>query len=501
MYFMGIDLGTTNVKIALYDGRGNRVAGSRFHTPHHSPLRGWVEYDPAELWDRLSDEISSLMSESGLGKDVAALAVSSQAETGLFVGKRNEPLSNMIVWHDRRTEPLLARWEERMPGGEVFRITGLTPHYIYSLLKMEWMRDHWAETYRQAARWHCMSDYFTWKICGVAAMDYSIASRTMALDIEAGTWSERMFSLAGIRPDLMPPLKEAGTLLGEVLPEVVERWKINPGAKVAVGGHDHPCGCFGLQADREEVVVASIGTTESVCLYRDRAALDQAPAGYTVGRHVFPGAYYWIGGIPSGGETIDWAIRVLMHREPGPESYAEFAELASKSPPGSNGVLFLPHLKGCVTPVVDPHSRGGFWGLGIHHRREDLCRAVLEGLGYEFRYVLELAGADPDAIIAIGGGTRNDLWMRCKADILNLPIQIMEVEDAVTLGAAKLAAKAAGMLDLNKFSIKVRHTVKPDPEAHLLYDSIYRNLYKRLYSLQKSALMPQHSGGGHCEEL
>lgn len=486
MLFMGIDIGTTNVKMALYDRQGTKAVGSQFATPTVSPRPGWFEFEPDELWSRLSEEAARLLGPGGRGKEVVSVAVSSQGETGLLVDRDNRPLTNMLAWYDNRTLPYMKAWESRISEQELFRITGLQLHYIPSLPKLEWLRDHSPEAYGQADRWHCVSDYVTRKICGVAAMDYSIASRTMAFDVGKGEWSSRLLELAGIREDLMPPLLPAGTPLGNVLPEVAERWGLPPDAQAAVGGHDHPCGCIGLGANRGDMVIASIGTTESVCLFREQAGLTDSPPGYQVGRHVYPDAYYWLGGIPAGGETIDWAIRMLLRKEPDTDSYAEFIELAGASPPGSNGILFLPQLKGCVTPVVDPGARGGFWGLGIDSSRGDLCRAVMEGLAYEFRFVLEQTDMDVRSITAFGGGAKNSLWMQIKADVLNKEVRSLDIEDTATFGAAYLAGLAVGEFDDRQgFTARVKETFRPDPANAGLYEKEYLNRYKLLYGLQK----------------
>jgi xylulokinase len=487
MLFMGVDLGTTNVKISLYNNQGISIASSQFHTPVMFPSPGWAEYEPDTLWGILSEEVALLLGELDRGQQVVSLSISSQAETGLLVDRNNLPLTKMITWYDNRTVALAKAWEQRISAEELFHITGLKLHYIHSLLKLEWIRDHWPDEYEKADKWHCMSDYITRKICGEAAMDYSLASRTMAFDIERKEWSQKMLQLAGIRPELMPPLKQAGTLLGKVLPEVAVQWRINPEAKVAVGGFDHMCGCIGLNANRNETIVASIGTTESVCLYRENAGLTISPKGYTVGRHVFPEAFYWLGGMPAGGETIDWAIRMLLRREPDAESYSEFISLAESSAPGSNGILFLPHLKGCITPVIDPDSRGSFWGLHIKTKREDLCRAVIEGLTYEFRFVLEQTAMEVSSIVAIGGGAKNSCWMQCKADVLNTEIRTIEMDDTVTFGAALLGGQAAGTLGReHSFRIKEKKTFRPDPIASRMYEEIYQKKYKLLYEVQKT---------------
>lgn len=486
MLYLGIDLGTTNCKISLYDEIGNLVDYTKFPTPAYSPQKGWAEYDPDKLWELLTKHVAELTKVNQRGLKIEAVSISSQGESGLLVDQANEPLTPLIAWYDERTLPLVDEWKKRISVAELYEITGLEIQHIYSLLKVEWLKEYKTAVYNKADKWHCMSDYFARKLSGVTSIDYSLASRTMAFDIHQLKWSERLLNLAGISSELFPDVSPSGKILGKVLPRITHLWGINPEAVVVTGGFDHMVGCAGLGVNRPDVIVASIGTTESVCLYQQTLAEENINNGYTIGRHVLPDAYYQLGSIPSGGETIEWAIKALLNKKATAENYLEFISMVKKSPVGSNGVLFLPHLKGCVVPEFDQESKGSFWGLSINTRIEDLCRAVVEGICYEFRLVLEYAQKeDIHKVIAIGGGTNNSIWMECKADILGKRVEVINDKDVVPFGAAVLGANATGR-KINNKSLTDNSTIyEPNDLNHKYYDTIYKKVYKTLYKRQQ----------------
>ena len=491
MLLLGIDLGTTNCKIALYDENQKTIDRVQFGTPTIFLESGWVEYDIEMLWTQLSQYISKMMKFDYRGEKIKGIAISSQGESGLLVDIEMRPLMNAIAWYDSRTQGIMEEWKTKIDKEELYEITGLELNYIHSILKIQWVKENRPEIYNKASKWHCLSDYVMLKICGTGVMDYSLASRTMAFDIQKKEWSRRILDIAGVSSSLLPKVLPAGRLVDVIREDIAQEWGITSQAVIATGGFDHMCGCLGVGANTSMQVVDSIGTTESVCLYRNQMDFS-SKNGYTWGCHVFPNIYYQLGGMPSGGNTIEWAIKVLLKRDISDESFEEFLCESEKSTAGSGGVIFLPHLNGCVTPIVDPNSKGGFWGITTKTTTSDLCRAVIEGLCYEFKWVLESAAGDIiQNVVAMGGGARNRIWMQYKADILNVPVETKDIEDAVTLGAALLAGKAAGLYDDTAFQF-LQFTTKeiyyPNEENHKIYQNIYENTYKKLYYSQHHIL-------------
>jgi len=487
MFFMGIDLGTTNCKIAIYDKNGLEVDSDSFSTPVLKDNNGFSEYNVKLMWEKLKKSIRKL-SENNNGHKIASIAISSQGESGLLVDKKNNPLTNIIAWYDTRTKTIMKNWRNKITDEELYKITGLELNYIHSILKLKWLQENEKEIFKKADKWHCLSDYFIRKLGGEAVMDYSLASRTMAFNIVEKDWSNELFDKFNLPIELMPKAVASGTNLGQLTTELAEELNLNKKIRLAAGGFDHMCGMFGIEADNPDQIIASIGTTESICLYKDTINTSKIKKGYSLGCHVFEDKYYQLGGMPSGGEVIDWAINNVLDKELNKESYEYFEKKINESNAGSNGVIFLPHLKGCVTPKVDPDSQAAFWGLKLRNNTADICRSVVEGLSFEFKLLInELNKEQITSVLAMGGGTKNNSWMQIKSDVLSIPIKTLNVKDAVTYGAAKLGAKALKDENIIKDKgEKIKETFYPNKKNNDLYEKLYIRIYKHLYDYQKN---------------
>lgn len=483
--YIGIDIGTTNCKVGLYDIDGSRISSAEFVTPTIILPTGWAEYDMDEMWERLKITVSKTMKDHG--SEVKAIGVSSQGESCVLTDRQFHPLTNAIPWFDNRTKDISDAWKKRMDEDEIYRITGLALQPIYTIMKLEWFKENSPVEYEKAYCFHCMSDYIAGRMSGVHAMSYSMAARTMAFDLNARNWSEILIGLSKVNRKIFPNLVRESVPLGYVSSEFAEEWGISRKCSVSIAGFDHMVGCYGVGADSTNTVVASIGTTESICFNEKRINTLDKYYGYVWGCHVFDDTYCSIGGIPAGGQTIDWIIKTVLRKTPSEESYKEVAELASESPILSNGVLFLPHLYGCLVPEMDSESSAIFYGMKNNTKTSDLIRAVMEGLCYEFRLVLEQGKKKSiNEIIAIGGGVKNEFWIQCHADVLGIPVCIMNIEDAVTYGGAHIAARGRGdtRFGVNQ-SNRIEKRYIPDEKRHKLYDQIFRKTYVHLYEMQK----------------
>jgi len=492
MLFLGIDIGTTNCKLSLYNERGDNMDDLSFSTPVINPQKGFVEYDVNTLWKSLSDNIKKISEPNQRGKCIASIAISSQGETGLLVDEHNNPLTNAIAWYDRRTEPLAKKWSNSNENNVIYQITGLKPDYIYSIFKIKWLQKYQPQIFKKASKWHCLSDYFARKLSGVIAMDFSLASRTMAFNIREKKWSNKIFSKFELPIDIMPHTCPSLSPLGKIKNNLADRLNLSKKTLVVAGGFDHLCGAFGLLANQENKVISSIGTTETLCLYKNKVDNLNEECCFSWGCHVFPDSYYKLGGMPSGGDVIRWAIEEVLDEKSVDESYENFMEEAQNAPRGSNGIMFLPHLKGTVIPEINSKSRGGFWGLDINSKTSDICNSILEGLAFESRVLLEHSGHNEvDFIIAIGGGAKNSVWMQTKADILGVPIKVVANIDVVTYGAALMGGIGAEVIrneDLISLKPNYDYTCVPNEENNIFYEELYNKVYKQLYDNQKQII-------------
>lgn len=503
-YLVGIDIGTTNWKVVAYDERGTERASFRRPAAVHEEAGGRAHYDPEELWAIVLQGVAEVVRQLGGPAEaarVAGLAVTSMGEAGVLVDRGGRALYPAIAWFDPRTEAQGRFWRERFDAYLVYEVTGFPPQYIASINKLMWLRDHEASRFERAARWLCMADYIAFRLCGEQAMDYSLACRTMAFDVRRLAWSHELLHAAGLDPALMPPAVPSGTALGRLRPEIAEQTGMPSSAVVAAGGHDHWCGALAAGVVGAGDVLDSTGTAEAVIMVLERPVFSRAlfESGFAVGCHVVAGRYYVVGALQTAGATIEWLRSALGGPEEreaeaageGPQGvYARLMALAQSAPAGSRGLLFLPHLRGAVSPP-DGLSKGAWVGLRPYHGRAELVRSAVEGLAHEFAYLVErlstLTGERVGRAAAVGGGVRNELWMQLKADISGLALEVPGVDEATTLGAALLAGVGAGTyrdaVEAAGHAHRVSHTVRARPTLTACYaghHAVYRDLYGAL---------------------
>lgn len=492
---LGLDVGTTNIKGVAYAPDGRAVASADVPTISHHPRPRWAFYRPDELWDQCVRVLRGVVGQLDDPRRIAGIAVASVGETGFLLDDHGEPLTEAIAWFDQRTDPQAA-WLEREVGQDaLFAFSGLALQPIFGLCKLLWHKQHEPHAYARAARWLHVADYVAFRLCGEAATDVSLASRSLMLDLRGRIWHEGILEAAGIRRDLLAPLVVGGTRLGPVTAEAARLTGLPETVQVSAGGHDHVCGALAVGVVEPGKALASLGTTETLLLPTREPMADPelSRQGYSQGAHVVPDRYYAYGGQYTFGACIEW-LRDIVGRD---VAYATLIAEAGATPPGSLGVCFLPHLRLANPPDFDPRSRGAFVGLSADAGRGALTRAVFEGLCCESRHAAGPLLAAPEttppvSVIAIGGPTRNALLMRIKAAVSGQTQTVAEVEEATALGAAVLGGIGAGVYRdaagaLATLSLPTR-AVEPDPGLVPFYDRLYREVYDGFYR----AVRPLH---------
>lgn len=491
---IGLDLGTQSVRALLSDARGRTIACAARPTPAIVVGPGQAEYEPHALWDAVLAVLRELAAAVPAGGTVVGMACASMGEACVLVDAHGQSLGRAITWFDRRTEAQAAEVERALGAERLFAITGLPADPTLTLCKLLWHRAHQPALFARARRALPLSHWVAFRLCGVAACDDSLASRTLCLDMHSRAWSAEILHAVGLDPDLLPPLRGAGTVLGPMRADVLAATLLPGQPVVGVGGHDHVCGGFAAGAARPGVLLDSMGTAEALFQTVDRPVVTPAnrAQGFWQGLVRLHRPFAYVGaGINSSGGTVEW-FRALLgdaaHAVPARD--ALIAEAAAV-PPGSGGVLFLPHLAYATPPHVDLASRGAFLGLTTATTRGALFRAVLEGLAMEARLCADaiagLAGAGrPSEIRAIGGGTRNRLFLCIKAAVYARPLVAIGEAEATALGAALLGGIAAGLwpdMDAALAAIERREeTIAPDPAWVAHYARLYDDAFARCYA-------------------
>jgi xylulokinase len=488
---LGIDVGTSSVKAVVYQPDGIAVASASLPTPTHVPRPGWAYYRPDELWDTVSTVIQRALANLSDPGQIASVAVAAVGESGVLVDASGAATADSIAWFDNRTRPQAAWLAERIGKDELFARAGLSLQPIFSLNKLLWHREHEPEAWRRSVRWLMLADYIAFRLSGEAATDFSLASRTLMLNLHELRWDERTLEQTEIHADMLASLVPGGTPLGHVSGAAAAETGLPTTAIVASGGHDHVCGALAAGVTRPGQMLNSLGTAEALFLPIDHPIADPTAGrqGYTQGAHVVGGGYYVFAGQYTSGASIEW-LRELLGTKDDPVAYDALVVGAEHVPAGSLGVVFLPHLRLANPPYDDPRSRGALIGLTADAGRDVVTRAIFEGLAMECRSTFEPLldypqVTAPESVVAIGGSTRNPLLMRVKASVMDLTHQIIAAEEATALGAALLGGLGAGLYgDVDEAIGAMRygqHLVAPSAEDVPIYETLFAEIYRRFY--------------------
>ncbi len=484
---IGADVGTTNIKALAFDRSGRTVARASSPTPTRYPRPGRAHHDAEELWASFARTLRGVTDRLEDPRRVTGVAVASFAEAAVPLDSHGRPTHEVIAWFDGRSRPQAERLGRDLGGEPLFALTGLSLQPIFGLCKLLWLKENEPEAFARTTTWLNVADYMAFRLSGVPATDFSLASRTLALDLHRLEWAWGLLEDLDIPSGLFAPLRRGGSPLGPVTPEAAGQTGLPESARVAVGGHDHVCGALAAGVTETGTMLNSLGTAEAIFLPLERPLTNPEVGrqGYAQGAHV-AGQYYVFGGQYTSGASVEWFRDALG----GGADYDALITEAEGVPPGSLGAFFLPHLRLANPPDADPRSRGAFVGLSTDVGRGALFRAVLEGLAFASRNslepLLEHAGVeDLRAIYAIGGGVQNRLLMRIKATVFDRVITVLGVEEATSLGAAILGGIGAGVYpDLPSALGELRYAetpVEPVSEEVPLYDDAFRRVYRRIY--------------------
>ena len=433
------DLGTTGNKASLFRPDGHPVASAYRPYPTAYSRPGWAEQDPADWWRAVAESTRELLSASRYGpEDVAVVAFSGQMMACLPVDGAGIPLRPAIIWADQRAEAQAARLRERVGRARVYEITGHRAGASYTAAKALWVRDEQPDVFRRA-RWLLQAkDYVALRLTGEVATDYSDASGTNLFDLRARAWSSEILEALDLDPALLPPARPSATVIGEVTSTAAEETGLRPGTPVVIGGGDGACATAGAGAVLPGDAYAYLGASSWIA-YTAREPLDDPAQRTFTFAHPDPDYVFPTGTMQSAGASFDWLERLYRGGAEG-ALYDEMEAQAAGAAPGAGGLLFLPYLLGERSPHWNPRARGAFVGLSMTHGRAEMARAVLEGVAFNLRIILDAfreQGAEIGALRLIGGGARSETWRHILADVLDVPLlRTGLVVEATALGAA-----------------------------------------------------------------
>jgi xylulokinase len=491
VFVVGIDIGTQSLKAAVLD-EGLKLVGmaARPYQPvFPKPL--WAEQE-SQLWlDALRPAISEALGAAGLkASDVGALGIAGQLDGCLPVDDKARPLGPCLIWMDRRAGAEL----DGIPAGPVMERGGLVLDASHMAAKIRWLKRHHPEA-RRIARFHQPTSYLVARLTGRAVLDEAVSSTSMLYNLWDRRLDPELCRLFDITPEELPAIDRSEAVAGELTSDGAALTGLAPGLPVAVGTGDDFSNPLGAGVVAPGRVVVSLGTAEVVGAVHLEAVIDTRAL---VETHGYAGARFFIEnpGWLSGG-ALAWFQNCF--RLSGPE---ELSTLAGEAPAGADGVVFLPALSGAMAPEWIAEARGAFYGLSAAHGAAHMARALLEGLAFAMRDVVErLAslGVGTGEVLLLGGGARSRLWAQIRADLLQRPVLVSNLADSSPLGAGLLAAVAAGGFpSLGQAAAAIApetRRIEPNARARAVYDDAYGR-YRRLFeSLRPMYARPAASQG------
>jgi xylulokinase len=488
-YVIGVDVGSQSVKALLLDETGQPVQAAAAPYPTRYPASGWAEQDPAD-WERaIAQSVREVRQRSGIAStQVTALALASQVDGLVALDRALRPLRPAIIWLDRRATTQATRLSERVGEADLIARTGLNPDASHTAPKAMWLRDEEAGVYGQT-RWLApVGGHLNGWLTGEVVQDHAQASSTLLYNVAARAWCGHLIDQAGLDQARLPPIRPAHSLIGSLRPEAAEALGLSTRCRVAVGTGDDHAAVLGAGAVSPGIVVDVTGTAEPVAVPSNQPLLDDLRLVETHAHAVDGMLLIENPGFVSGGSTSWWA---RVQGVPQSEVFAH----AALAPPGSEGALFLPTLSGATAPRWNDRMRGSFAGLGLHHDRAHLARAVLEGCAFALRDIVDrfaAMGLGGDELRVVGGGARSALWLQIKADVTHRAVRRVRGDHATSAGAAMLAGVVAGCFaDLPDAAARTVRLADPPvmPRAGTaeLYDDAYR-AYRRLFDGVERAL-------------
>ena len=491
MYLMGIDVGTSGCKAAVFDLAGNMVAHAYCEYPLLCPTNGAMELNPDVVWDAVCSCIEECHSKCDL-LQVVSIAVSSQGEAIIPVDRNGRVLCNAPVTFDSRNEKEYQWFLNHFDRLKIMQITGAPIHPMFSATKILWLKNTKPDIYHSAWKIFCFSDFIAFRLGSEPCMEYSLASRTQLFDIHKKEWSPSILQTCGIEQEKLPQAVPSGTVIGAVSRETAKRFGFSGSCKIVSGGHDQLCCSVGAGVLQNGEIMDSLGTTESMVCVNPNIVLDSEMMENNIPCSVYPvnHLYAYMTFLTNSGSLLRW-LKEKIFCSNDENIYFQYDNYVEKYCHDPTEIFILPYYSGSGTPYLDFRAKGMIVGLTLDTDRYQIYKAVLESTCFEEKLNLlnmENSGIVANELRCIGGGAKSDIWLQIKADITGHKVSSLKIAEAGCLGAAILAGLGCGGFSsasdaVSRF-VKVEKVYYPNAERQKLYEEKYEH-YLTLYPAMK----------------
>ena len=489
MYYIGIDLGTSSVKLLLMDELGAIYQQVTREYPLEFPQPGWSQQAPEDWKDAVLSGLQELTANCDR-RQIAGIGTGGQMHGLVVLDRDDNVIRPAILWNDGRTAAQVDYLNDVIGKQKLSAWTANIAFAGFTAPKILWMRENEPENFAKIAKIMLPKDYVNYVLTGVHCCDYSDASGMLLLDVAHKRWSKEMLELCGITEAQMPALYESYETVGTLRPEIAQLLGFPQGVKVCAGAGDNAAAAVGTGVVGDGGCNISLGTSGTVFISSKQFGVDPNNA-----LHAFAhadGGYHLMGCMLSAASCNKWLMDDILRTK----DYAGEQAPITDEKLGTNHVYFLPYLMGERSPINDTNARGTFIGMSMDTSRADMTQAVLEGVAFAIRDSVEVAkslGIPLTSSMLCGGGAKSPLWRRILANVLNMPLTIPASEQGPGMGGAMLAMVACGaygsVAEACAKLVTVSETVAPDPEIAARYEARYRQ-FRLIYPALKG-LYPQ----------
>lgn len=482
MLYIGIDLGTSAVKLLLMEGNGKILKTVNREYPLEFPKPGWSQQNPDDWFKKTIDGLKELLTDCDKSK-VAGMSFGGQMHGLVLLDKNDKVIRPAILWNDGRTAKENDYLNEVITREVLSKYTANISFTGFTASKIMWIKNNEPDNFEKISKIMLPKDYLAYKLSGVHCTDVSDASGTLFFDVKNRCWSKEMCSICGIKEEWLPKIYESYEAVGTVKEAIADELLISSSVIVAAGAGDNAAAAVGTGTVKNGSCNISLGTSGTIFISSDKFGVDKNNA-----LHSFAhanGKYHLMGCMLSAASCNKWWLEDIL----GTKDYS--GEQADIKGLGDNHIYFLPYLMGERSPHNDPSARGVFIGLTMDSTREDMTLAVLEGVAFALRDSLEVAkslGVDIRRTKICGGGAKSQLWKRIIANVMNLKVDVLEGEEGPAMGGAILAAVACkeyrDVEEAAEKLVKVIDTVEPEEELVKKYEERYKK-FKEIYPVCK----------------
>lgn len=486
---LGIDIGTSACKIAIFNKSGQVLAQTNKPYPVYYPKKGYVEQNPNEWWDAIVEGLKEVTSHKDIDpSDIRGIGVDGQSWSAIPVDRDGNVLANTPIWMDTRARDICDRVIKEVGEDAIFQVSGNNFLPSYTTPKMIWFKENEPEIFKKTYKFLQSNSFIVYKLTGNMTQDMSQGYGLHFFDCRKLEYDNELAEKLGLSTNLVPPLYECDEIVGQVTEKAAKLTGLAAGTPVVAGGLDAACGALGAGVYKAGQTQEQGGQAGGMSICTDKALAHKS---LILSPHVVTGMWLLQGGSVGGGGALRWFKQEFGQDE----SFDDLTKEAEKVPAGSEGVVFLPYMAGERSPIWDPDSKGVFYGLSFDKTKAHMTRAVLEGVAFSLEHNMRVAaetGVQVGVLNAMGGAANSKLWTQIKSDVTGLPIDVPASDTATTLGAVLLAGIGCGLYssysEAVEYTIDIKKSYKPNMENHEIYKKsmdLYLELYKDLKETYK----------------